>query len=323
MAPEPVRRGVGLTGRTDARRPTRGRAVAVGGALLAQVWWLGAPGALAATAEPLPEPVNRTVGRALGGGTSDGGSAERPAEGERENGPGEGSGGRGEGSDRTGRGRGGASAEGEPRSSGRAPAGEGEPGSPGLLGGLATAAASPGSGPAGARVGDVLQGRIRAGGLPLPGQPAAVPDAFAIASGLLGAVPVQARTAQARASRDGEGVESAAPYGRSGAAAGRPVPPPAGPHGTAAPPSVTGSADRQGPPGGPSGPGGTGVPGAAVAERSAPHGNLAAVDPAAVAADPVGHGLAGTGTAVLAPIAAGLLLTGAAMCKHRGLPRGH
>jgi hypothetical protein len=26
---------------------------------------------------------------------------------------------------------------------------------------------------------------------------------------------------------------------------------------------------------------------------------------------------------VLAPIAAGLLLTGAAMCKHRGLPRGH
>lgn len=36
----------------------------------------------------------------------------------------------------------------------------------------------------------------------------------------------------------------------------------------------------------------------------------------------VGDGSA-TATAVLAPIAAGLLLTGAAMCKHRGLPRGH
>ncbi|MFJ3792107.1 hypothetical protein [Kitasatospora sp. NPDC090091] len=316
MAPEPVRRGVGLTGRTDGRRPTRARAVAVGGALLAQVWWLGAPGALAATAEPLPEPVNRTVGRALGDDAPDGGSAERPAEGERENGP-------GEGPDRTGRGRGGASADGQPRASGRASAGDGGPGSPGLLGGLATAAATPGSGPAGARVGDALQGRIRAGGLPLPGQPAAVPDAFAIASGLLGTVPVQARTAQARASRDGEGVESAVPYGRSGAAAGRPAPPPGAPHGPAAPPPVQGSADRQGSTAGPSGPGSTGAPGAASVERSAAHENLAAVDPAVVAADPVGHGLAGTGTAVLAPIAAGLLLTGAAMCKHRGLPRGH
>ncbi|WP_395296114.1 hypothetical protein ACF9IK_23615 [Kitasatospora hibisci] len=324
MAPEPVRRGVGLTRRTDGRRPTRGRAVAVGGALLAQVWWLGAPGALAATAEPLPEPVSRTVGRTLGGGSApDEGSAERPAGGERENGPGEGSGGGGEDSDRTGRDRGGASAHGQPHAAGRAPAGDGEPGSPGLLGGLAAAAATPGSGPAGARVGDVLQGRIMAGGLPLPGQPAAVPDAFAIASGLLGAVPAQARTAQAGPAREGEFVESVAPSGRSGTAAGRPVPPPAGPHGPAAPPPVQGSAERRGPTAGPSGPGGTGVPGAAAAERSAPHENLAAVDPAVVAADPVGHGLAGTGTAVLAPIAAGLLLTGAAMCKHRGLPRGH
>ncbi|MFC5884743.1 hypothetical protein RMN57_14770 [Kitasatospora sp. CM 4170] len=292
MAPEPVRRGVALTGRTDGRRPTRARAVAVGGALLAQVWWLGAPGALAATAEPLPEPVNRTVGRAPGGGSApDGGSAERPAAEDRENGPGEGSGNRGEPADRTGRGRGSASADGQSRAAGRA------------------------------RVGDVLQGRIRAGGLPLPGQPAAVPDAFAIASGLLDAVPVQARTAQARASRDGEGPESAAPAGRSGAAAGRPAPPSPGPNGAAAPPSVHGSADR---PGSTAGPGGTGVPGtAAAAERTAPHENLAAVDPAVVTADPAGHGLAGTGTAVLAPIAAGLLLTGAAMCKHRGLPRGH
>ncbi|MBO1419996.1 hypothetical protein J0670_36040, partial [Streptomyces sp. FH025] len=38
---------------------------------------------------------------------------------------------------------------------------------------------------------------------------------------------------------------------------------------------------------------------------------------------PAVNGGSATATAVLAPIAAGLLLTGAAMCKHRGLPRGH
>ncbi|MFD7580362.1 hypothetical protein ACFV61_18375, partial [Kitasatospora sp. NPDC059817] len=51
-----------------------------------------------------------------------------------------------------------------------------------------------------------------------------------------------------------------------------------------------------------------------------PSETLALADTATVTA--VGDGSA-TATAVLAPIAAGLLLTGAAMCKHRGLPRGH
>ncbi len=42
-----------------------------------------------------------------------------------------------------------------------------------------------------------------------------------------------------------------------------------------------------------------------------------------MAAAPVGTGTTGTSAAVLVPITAGLLLTGAAMYKHRGLPRGH
>ncbi|WP_344337318.1 hypothetical protein, partial [Kitasatospora putterlickiae] len=41
------------------------------------------------------------------------------------------------------------------------------------------------------------------------------------------------------------------------------------------------------------------------------------------AAVTVAHDTTGTATSVLAPITAGLLLTGAAMYKHRGLPKGH
>ncbi|MFE2108299.1 hypothetical protein ACFXAF_20880, partial [Kitasatospora sp. NPDC059463] len=44
---------------------------------------------------------------------------------------------------------------------------------------------------------------------------------------------------------------------------------------------------------------------------------------ARTAAVTVAHDTAGTATAVLAPITVGLLLTGAAMYKHRGLPKGH
>ncbi|MFD9130653.1 hypothetical protein ACFV0G_38830, partial [Kitasatospora sp. NPDC059571] len=75
------------------------------------------------------------------------------------------------------------------------------------------------------------------------------------------------------------------------------------------------------------------------ADRPAPTGQPAAADVPAAAgrADRPPGGLPGgalsvspvvasdadTAVAVLAPIAAGLLLTGFAMYKHRGLPRGH
>ncbi|MEU6235664.1 hypothetical protein [Kitasatospora sp. NPDC047058] len=170
-----------------------------------------------------------------------------------------------------------------------------------------------------APVGSVLQDRIRAGGLPLPGQQAAVPDAFAIASGLLDAAPAQDRPAAARAPRDAGGEEAAVP-GPAGAADAGAAPPASGQHGLSAPPPVRVSDDRRGEaPGRPGGPDGGGVR-STLQDLSAPREDLAL---AATATAPAGQGLAGTGTAVLAPIAAGLLLTGAAMYKHRGLPRGH
>ncbi|MFJ5120676.1 MULTISPECIES: hypothetical protein [unclassified Kitasatospora] len=282
--------------------------VAVAGALLAQIWWLGAPGAYAAAPEPLPEPVNRTVGRALHGGQAfDGASAERPSE--------------------TGRKTSGATgARGTPPQD--APAGlPGPVESPGLVGQLTgTAASVPSSGTdtVTGLVGGVLQERIRAGGLPLPGQRAAVPDAFAIASGLLEPAPAEARTPEARASRSSEPETPSSPDGRTGAGTPRPAPADDGRPGQNPPPPVREAADLRSSPG--SEPPEDGADGAGTTRRPAPEGrpaayeDLALTDPATMAA---GHGPSDTGIAVLAPIAAGLLLTGAAMWKHRGLPRGH
>ncbi|MFI9275955.1 hypothetical protein ACIGXM_35465 [Kitasatospora sp. NPDC052896] len=209
-------------------------------------------------------------------------------------------------------------------------------------------------------VDQLLHSRIKAGDLPLPGQVAAVPDAFTIASVLLPTVPGQAR-----------------PHGQpsgTGGASARPAHPGAGgvaSHGGAAVPdgasngedaSGTGPADQAwaepgsglGRPGGsverPSAPAATDGSGTVLAARSVEvaaswDNDRLAVDaqpgvpatvpaiglaeestPAAAAHRPVNIGpLAATGSqdAVFIPIAAGLLLTGAAMYKHRGLPRGH
>ncbi|MFC5646021.1 hypothetical protein [Kitasatospora cinereorecta] len=185
-----------------------------------------------------------------------------------------------------------------------APSGRAE--DPGLLGQLADTAAPVLEQPA-ASVEQVLQDRIRTDGLPLPGQVAGVPDAFAIASGLVPGVPPQSRGADdPRASRSTAGPDTASPTGpgavvpvqRTAAAAAVPAvdghpaevrPAPARPDGSPAEPDAAATDDLA----------------------------LAAATPAA---RPDGGD---TGTAVLAPIAAGLLLTGAAMYKHRGLPAGH
>ncbi|GAB7183069.1 hypothetical protein ATKI12_2900 [Kitasatospora sp. Ki12] len=279
-------------GITGARRgPTRWlrrpRALAAGWALLAQLWGLGAAGAYAASAEPLPDPAQPAVRRALHGAPAldgpalDGSSTGRPA------GPGQ---------------------------SATDPAGR----SPGLVGELT------GDGPAEGATGavrDTLQDRIRAGGLPLPGQRAALPDAFAIASGLLDTVPAQARPAETRASREGE--PTGPPAGRPRPGTDRAAVPrqrevaeaatePQAAAATVTTPGAAADRDGTAPTTAPAGPGDAGTPGTPE--------TLAIADTATVTA--VDDGSA-TATAVLAPIAAGLLLTGAAMCKHRGLPRGH
>ncbi|WP_407913762.1 hypothetical protein [Kitasatospora sp. NE20-6] len=193
-------------------------------------------------------------------------------------------------------------------------------------------------------VGALLRDRIRLDGLPLPGQAAAVPDAFAIASVLLTAVPPPSQG-------DGGSVSGTGP---------RPMTAPG-----ATGPAGTGPAASDDPAPGT----GTAVPGTAAA-GAATDGAAAACTsadgaPAAVPADlpdgtssaahgtsgAVAHLAAGAGdttagpgdgrpggplsaapvvragghstVAVAAPIAAGLLLTGLAMYRHRGLPRGH
>ncbi|MFJ9694052.1 hypothetical protein [Kitasatospora sp. NPDC101183] len=232
------------------------RAVAAGGALLAQLWGFGGAAASAATAEPPQERGHSAVRRA-------------------------------------------------PQVIGEL--GEGAAGAVGAVG----------------DVGGVLQERIRSGGLPLPGQQAALPDAFALASGLLPTVPAQARPAETRASREG-GPADQPTVPRQRTAADRPraagqspgarteaaQPVAAGGAGTAAP--GAGAAGGAGPASGASA-------GAGTAGGGSPEA-IALADTATVT--DLGDGSA-TATAVLAPIAAGLLLTGAAMCKHRGLPRGH
>ncbi|MFD8707107.1 hypothetical protein ACFV1W_31710 [Kitasatospora sp. NPDC059648] len=258
------------------------RTLAVGGALLAQLWGVGAPGAHGATAEPPSRQPGPAVRRVLHDTPAiNGPSAARPVE----------------------PGRQGAAGDGR---------------SPGLVG------EPTGGGPADgatAAVGDVVPDRIRADGLPLPGQGSAVPDAFALASGLLGTAPAQDRPTGPRAPREGEPATlPAAPRSRSGSVdQARPAPPEAA--GTPAVREATahegaGSAERAGTAGA--------VQESAVTD-AVPAGEgtpepLALADTASVTAEEDG---AATATAVLAPIAAGLLLTGAAMCKHRGLPRGH
>ncbi|MFE4976045.1 hypothetical protein ACFRAR_28575 [Kitasatospora sp. NPDC056651] len=287
---EPAPRGVAGARRGIARWLPRPRTAAAAGALLAQLWGFGAPAAYASSVDPARHPSQPAVRLAphgapvidrplLDGPVLDGQSAARP-------------------------GGSGPSAGGGPD---RSPGPAGRPEGNGPVDGAAGAA------------GDTLQDRIRAGGLPLPGQRAAVPDAFALASGLLGAVPAQAWAAEARTAREDDQADpSSAAERRPGLA--HPALPPqreaaqAPPAQEAAATAVTeaGATTETGrAPGAtaPSAPGGGGT-----------SETVAVADTAAATAS--GDGSA-TATAVLAPIAAGLLLTGAAMCKHRGLPRGH
>ncbi|MEU3568994.1 hypothetical protein AB0E96_11310 [Kitasatospora sp. NPDC036755] len=289
---EPAPRGVAGAHRGLARWLPRPRVLAAAGALLAQLWGFGAPGACAAAADPLPDPARPAVRRTpnltpsldrpvLDGPALDGQSAERPV-------------GSGPSADRP---------------PDRSPGPTGEPAGDGPAGGI--------DGVAGA-AGDTLQERIRAGGLPLPGQRAAVPDAFALASGLLGTVPDRARPDGPRASREG-GPEEPTAAGRHTGTTLSTVPRQRA--ATSEPPvreAAATTADEAGPA---TAPGGTAGPADSAGAR--PGGTpeeVAVADTVAAAAS--GDGSA-TATAVLAPIAAGLLLTGAAMWKHRGLPRGH
>lgn len=277
--PDPLR----VTGarRAGGRWLPRPRVVAVGGALLAQLWGVGATGAYAAPADPPPASADTAVRRALHGA---------PGQHDREQ------------AEHTGA---------PPRTS--------TPKAPGLVDDLAGTTGAVNGG---------LQERIRAGGLPLPGQRAAVPDAFALASGLLGTVPPQDRPTGTPAARDGGPAgATTAPGEHGGTRSAHPVSPTstarkagplaaesatAAPAGTAAAPptpDATIGAGHTGQPSGASPSTGPGTPSA-----------VALADTATVTA---GEDGSGTATAVLAPIAAGFLLTGAAMWKHRGLPRGH
>ncbi|MDH6578800.1 hypothetical protein [Kitasatospora sp. MAP5-34] len=160
-----------------------------------------------------------------------------------------------------------------------------------------------------APVGQVLQDRIRAGGLPLPGQAATVPDAFAIAAVLLPSVPTQARGDDApRASRS-------APNGGEGRIATAQTGPAPQPTDTRPDPADPATPQTRPP---------TPVPAGqppVTATAGSPDQPGTAQDLALAAETPVDSG--DDYTTVLVPIAAGMLLTGAAMYKHRGLPGGH
>ncbi|MGW2251557.1 hypothetical protein ACWCXH_15325 [Kitasatospora sp. NPDC001660] len=273
---EPDPRGV--TGARRAAGRWLPRAVAVCGALLAQLWGIGATGAYAAAADPLPAPAGAAVRRAPHGpaGQYDRESAEHTG----------------------------------------APARTSAANSPGLFGELADTTGTVGGG---------LRDRIRAGGLPLPGQRAAVPDAFALASGLLGPAPAQGRPTGTHATREdgpAEPPSATGEHGRTrtahpagGASATRKAEPAtttpvsAVTSGTPAAPDVTAGTRHAEQPSAPPSPAAPGAP-----------ATITLADTATATATEDGSG---TATAVLAPIAAGLLLTGAAMWKHRGLPRGH
>lgn len=319
-AKQPTHPQAPATACRDGGRPGRGwlprpRAVAAGGALLVQLWGvgLGAGCAQATTVPPGPAPAgaHRATGPASvqvpaqrrpptapdRPATQDASPAAGPAP--------ESGGGAATPGDRSGEGRSGD------------PVGQLTDGVPALEGQAAP-------------VDRLLQERIRAGDLPLPGQGKAVPDAFAIAAVLLPAASSEPRAEdEPRASRDApaEAVEvGPAPTDESGAAAGaeadaastpaRPGSPPSGAKAVPATERRPASAPEPG----------TGPPPGQARPRPAgdpdpgrdPDGG-----PDAVAGSPVGAGTTGTSAAVLVPITAGLLLTGAAMYKHRGLPKGH
>ncbi|WP_030275807.1 hypothetical protein [Streptomyces sp. NRRL B-24484] len=156
---------------------------------------------------------------------------------------------------------------------------------------------------------EVLRDRIRVDGLPLPGQVAAVPDAFAIAAGLLPAVSppprgdggaVPAPATDASAAPVSPAPAAAAPAGASPADGSAAAPRPTRPPGTAVRPA----ADARG----------------ASAERQRPR-PAAAGD--AFGAAPTVRAEGADAVAVAVPILAGLLLTALATYKHRGLPSGH
>ncbi|MFJ8044811.1 hypothetical protein ACIRBX_30340 [Kitasatospora sp. NPDC096147] len=169
-----------------------------------------------------------------------------------------------------------------------------------------------------ASVAKALQERIRTDGLPLPGQATTVPDAFAIAAVLLPSVPPQARGDEPRASRATaeDAGQPAAPG--AGAAAVRPRLAPTATPGASAAAGAVRTADAMA---------ASTSPVIRSATVQLPQGSwtlsapeeqveLAGTSAASVEAE-------GEVTAVLVPIAAGMLLTGAAMYKHKGLPRGH
>ncbi|MFI5533368.1 hypothetical protein ACIA8O_32990 [Kitasatospora sp. NPDC051853] len=178
---------------------------------------------------------------------------------------------------------------------------------PALLGQL-TGVATPVLEQQTASVAKALQERIKTDGLPLPGQATTVPDAFAIAAVLLPSVPPQPRGDQPRASRSGAEEQAGAPAPGARPRIEAPV---------AAPSSAAGAVRAPG--------GGTAVPAVRTATVQLPPGGWGPAAPEEqvelAAATPVET--EGELTAVLVPIAAGMLLTGAAMYKHKGLPRGH
>ncbi|PYC83473.1 hypothetical protein C7C46_09075 [Streptomyces tateyamensis] len=226
--------------------------------------------------------------------------------------------------------------------------------------GSGAAAADPAAGDP-AAVDQLLHSRIKAGGLPLPGQATAMPDAFSIAAVLLPAVPPQpgapavesAGTGSAAGGRSAHSGAFPVQRGRSdegSAVAAAPAAWLPGPgwegsapaHGAAAAPvadqdptaalgarSTGTAASRNGErplvgmphPLADSAFGPAGLPGGA----KGPLGADLSRGQQPVAAAPAASSMQASGieTAVLFPIAAGLLLTGAAMYKHRGLPRGH
>ncbi|GAA2241028.1 hypothetical protein GCM10010430_23130 [Kitasatospora cystarginea] len=190
---------------------------------------------------------------------------------------------------------------------------------PALLDGL-TGTTAPALRHPAAPVEQVLQDRIRAGGLPLPGQAAGVPDAFAIAAVLLPAAPPQPRGDALRPSRSRpeEGADRSPSNAGAAARPGADV----ATDPAAVPPPL--------PPGGAATGGGAAVPGAATTGRRTGMVPVRFQDPAQPVADDPLSLTAATPvepdddlTAVLVPIAGGMLLSGAAMYKHRGLPRGH
>ncbi|MFC8452178.1 hypothetical protein [Kitasatospora sp. NPDC057223] len=302
------------SGRPDRSRLPRPRSVAAGGALLVQLWGIGLGASCAQAATPDPGAPPGSAATAVSGpaaGVSPAPEPHRPHP----------------------RTPGGAPA---PASASDAPIGPADDPPDGLpaplLGGLTDSVPALGA-TAAAPVDRLLQERIRAGGLPLPGQGKTVPDAFAIAAVLLPSTPSEPHDAEPRASRDADpaaeqDAQRSAPDGRSDEAG---VAPNAGPDSSgaewasvpvaAAPAATAAAAVARGGATGPR----TGVPERdtraplvpAQRQRGAEHG------PNAVAGTPVGTQTTGTSAAVLVPITAGLLLTGAAMYKHRGLPKGH